>query len=231
MRVRQREKAYRIADLKEYMPDYKSRNAYMADRGNSALRRTLGDIIQATRWDNAPEGRHFYPRHFPIDPSLMVPAANEAGQLATQRLKLLLEIQAKLESMQKLRDREPEKRWQANYDLMLAQIVTYQIKSYEYRACLEEMVTKPPRPKVMPSADLVVEWEMNHSRDRKAAKEKTEKKYVEATQLLKDVIARHPKTPWADLAQDELNRGFGVRRNEWHHNPKYAERAKLVPKY
>ena len=115
---------------------------------------------------------------------------------------------------------------------MLAQVVTYQIKSYEYRACLEEMVAKnPPRPKVMPSADLVVEWEMNHSKDRKAAKAKTEKKYLEATRLLNEVIERHPKTPWADLAQDELDRGFGVQRNEWHHNPKYAERAKLVPKY
>ena len=49
--------------------------------------------------------------------------------------------------------------------------------------------------------------------------------------LLKVVIERHPKTPWADLAQDELNRGFSVQRNEWHHNPKYNERAKLVPKY
>ena len=36
---------------------------------------------------------------------------------------------------------------------------------------------------------------------------------------------------WADLAQDELNRGFGCQRNEWHHDPRYQERAKLVPKY
>ncbi len=48
-----------------------------------------------------------------------------------------------------------------------------------------------------------------------------------------EVIARHPKTLWADLAQDELDRGPGTqRRNEWQsHNPKYDERAKLVPKY
>jgi hypothetical protein len=231
MRVRQREKAYKIADLKEYMPDYKSRNAYMAERNESVLRRTMAAIIEETRWNNAPEGRVFYPRHFPIQPELMIPAAKEAGGLASLRLEMLLKIQKRMEELEKLRDREPEKRWQANYDLMLAQVVTYQIKSYEYRACLAEMINNPPRPKVMPTPDLIVEWEMNHSRERKADKSKTEKKYAEAKRLLELVIERHPKTPWADLAQDELNRGFGVQRGEWHHNPRYAERAKLVPKY
>ena len=224
MRVRQREKAYKLADLKEYVPDYANRLAYKNVRQGSDFRRSLFEIISATR--SFP-----YPRHFQIDPNLMIPAAHEAGSVATQRLDVLLQIQNRLESLRKLRDREPEKRWQAHYDLMLAQIVTYQIKSYEYRACLEEMIKNPPRPKTMPNPDLVVEWVIDHSHDRKADKAKTDKKYAEATKLLKEVIARHPKTPWADLAQDELNRGLGVQRNEWHHNPKYNERAKLVPKY
>ncbi len=30
---------------------------------------------------------------------------------------------------------------------MLAQIVTYQVKAYEYRACLAEMVKTRPKPK------------------------------------------------------------------------------------
>lgn len=231
MRVRQREKAYRIADLKEYSPDYKSRIAYVAERSKSEFRRSLYEIIQMTRWQPGQEGAYYYPRHFQIDPSQMVPAAQEAIGLATERLNMLLSIQTRLEKLQKLRDREPEKRWQAHYDLMLAQVVAYQIKSYEYRACMEDMIKKPPRPKTMPTPDLIVEWVIDHAPDRLAPKEKTEKKYAEATKLLKEVIDRHPRTPWADLAQDEINRGYGVRRNEWHHNPRYAERAKLVPKY
>ena len=114
---------------------------------------------------------------------------------------------------------------------MLAQIVAYQIQAYEYRACLKEMVAKPPIPSRMPTPELIVEWVLDHAKEPKAPKSETEKKYAEATKLLKEVIAAHPRTPWADLAQDELDRGFSVNRFEWRSNPKYNERAKLVPKY
>jgi len=231
MRVRQREKAYSIKDLKEYVPDYESRAAYAANRNKSEFRRSLYEIIQLTRPKSGEDRGFALPREFPIDPAQFMPVAQAAINDATVRLNGLLKIQQRLEGLQKLRDRETEKRWQAAYDLMLAQVVAYEVKAFEYRAVLEEMMKKPPKPSRMPSADLLVVWVMDHSHDRKAPKEKTAKKYAEAEKLLKEVIARHPKTPWSDLAQDELNRGLGVQRNEWHHNPKYNERAKLVPKY
>ncbi len=224
MRVRQREKAYSIKDLKEYIPDYDSRAHYVAERNKSEFRRNLYDVITATK------GFPFR-RHFPINPAELVPACHEAGNLSNTRVQQLLNIEKQLRGLSRLRERETEMRWKADYDLMLAEIVTYQIKAYEYGACLAEMAKNPPKPKKMPTADLIVEWVIDHSHDRKADKEKTEKKYNEAMTLLKDVIAKHPRTPWADLAQDEINRGFGCQRNEWHHNPKYDERAKLVPKY
>jgi antitoxin component HigA of HigAB toxin-antitoxin module len=210
--------------MKEYVPDYESRITYAENRNKSEFRRNLYEIIQVTK------GFPFR-RHFPIEPAAMIEAINAEYPIVTLRLNILIDIEKRLKAMAKLRDREPEKRWQAHYDLMLAEIMTYQIKAYEYRACLEEMAKNPPKPKTMPNPSLVVEWVLDHSQDRKAPKEKTEKVYAEAITLLKKVIERHPKTPWADLAQDELNRGLGVQRNEWHHNPQYGERAKLVPKY
>lgn len=224
MRVRTREQAYSIKTMKEYVPDYESRITYAENRNKSEFRRNLYEIIQVTK------GFPFR-RHFPIEPAAMLEAINAEYPIVTLRLNILIDIEKRLKAMAKLRDREPEKRWQAHYDLMLAEIMTYQIKAYEYRACLEEMAKNPPKPKTMPNPSLVVEWVLDHSQDRKAPKEKTEKVYAEAITLLKKVIERHPKTPWADLAQDELNRGLGVQRNEWHHNPQYGERAKLVPKY
>jgi von Willebrand factor type A domain len=236
MRVSKREKAYSIQTLKEYVPDYESRIKYIEHRNNSELRRTLFELIQLTGNTDPSKGLIFsHRRHFPIDPALLAPAIIEERPKALIRLNALLDVEKKLRSIKKYRDREPDKRWQAHFDLMLAETVTYQVKAYEYRACLDEMLVLLNKnklaPKTMPNANLVVEWVIDHSKDRKSPKQETEKKYAEAEQLLKEVIAKHPKTPWADLAQDELNRGFGCQRNEWHHDPRYEERAKLVPKY
>jgi hypothetical protein len=231
MRIRQREKAYALATLKEYLPDNDGRAAYVEKRNRSELRRTMYEIIMHTRPVSGENRGFAFQRHFPIFPDQMIPQAQKAGVEAQQRLTELVAIEKKLMSLRKLRDLEPDKRWQAHYDLMLAQIVTYQVKAYEYMACMKDMIQTKPRPKQMPTPDLVVEWVIEHSKERKAPKEETEKKYIEAEKLLKEVIERHPKTPWADLAQDELNRGFGTQRHEWHHNPKYDERRKLIPKY
>jgi len=224
MRVRQREQAYSITQLKEYLPEYDNRLTYVEKRNSSPLRQLMHAIVV--------EGKNFlYRRDFPIAPDELVKAALEEGPKATFKLNLLLEIQTRLEKLKKLREREPEKRWQAHYDLMLAQTVAFQVKAYEYRALMASIAQSPPQPKGQPGAEMVITWVVNHSTKPLAPRNLTAKKYAEAEQLLKDVIARHPKTPWADLAQDALNRGLSVQFDEWHHNPKYYDRAQFVPRY
>jgi hypothetical protein len=229
MRVRQREKAYSMRTLKEYVPDYKGRQEYVKLRNASPLRSALYKIIQETK-------DYGFRHHYPIEYDALAEAISEELPKVQVRLNNLIEIEKGLRDLKKARDREPDKRWQAHYDLILASIVTSQIKAYEYRACLKDMVALAKKNQLIPKTkpvpgQLVVEWELNHSRKPMAPKEETEKKVAEATALLKDVIAKHPSTPWADLAQDYLDRGFAVQRSEWHHNPQYDERAKLVPKY
>jgi von Willebrand factor type A domain len=236
LRLRQREKAYSMSTLKEYVPDYESRLVYLERRQKSPLRRTLYEVIQETKPDGSNKPIFAVRRHFPVVPQPLLEAAMEAGQAATVRLNRLIELEKIVLSLQKDRDREPEKRWQAAYDLMLAQLVVSQIKAYEYRACVQELVDqvrsgKPPVPKRTPGPDLEVFWEFNHAKERKAPASDTDKKYAEADRLLKLVIERHHNTPWADLARDALNRGLSVRRDEWSHSPRYDERSKLVPKY
>ena len=225
MRVRQREQAYSITQLKEYLPEYDNRLTYVEKRNSSPLRQT------AAR--DRPGGQEL-----PLSPRLSdrvrpswSKAALEEGEKATVKLNVLLEIQKRLEGSGKVREREPEKRWQAHYDLMLAQTVAFQVKAYEYRALMASIVKAPPMPKRQPGPDLMITWVVNHSKKPLAPVNETAKKYAEAERLLKEVIVRHPKTPWADLAQDTLDRGFSVQLDEWHHNPKYYERAQFVPKY
>jgi von Willebrand factor type A domain len=224
MRIRQREQAYSITQLKEYLPEYDNRLTYVEKRNNSSLRQMLHAIVV--------QGKDFiYRRNFPIEHKELVTAAVEEGEKAGVKLNVLLEVQKRLEVLSKVRAREPEKRWQAHYDLMLAQTVAFQVKAYEYRALMESIVNAPPMPKRQAGNDLMVTWVVDHSKTPLAPKNQTAKKYAEAEQLLKQVIAHHLRTPWADLAQDTINRGFSVQLNEWHHNPKYHERSQFVPKY
>jgi hypothetical protein len=224
MRVRQREQAYSSTQLKEYLPEYDNRMTYVERRNSSPLRQMLYAIIL--------EGKNFlYRRYFPIETEELVKAAMEEGEKATVKLNVLLEVQKRLEGLAKIRDREPEKRWQAHYDLMLAQTVAFEVKAYEYRALMASIIKSTPLPKRQAAPDTMITWRVDHATAPWAAQSETTKKYAEAERHLKQVIARHPKTPWADLAQDTLDRGFSVQLTEWHHNPKYFERAQYVPKY
>ena len=224
MRARQREQAYSITQLKEYRPEYDNRLTYVEKRNSSPLRQLLHAIVV--------EGKAFaHRREFPIESEELVKAALQEGEKAGIKLNVLLEVQKRLENLGKLRDREPEKRWQAHYDLMLAQTVAFQVKAYEYRALMASIVKAPPVPKRQAAADIMINWFVDHSKTPWAPKSDTAKKYAEAERLLKQVIARHPKTPWADLAQDVLSRGLSVQLKELHRNPKYYDRAQFVPKY
>jgi hypothetical protein len=224
MRVRKREQAYSSTQLKEYLPEYDNRMSYVERRNASPLRQTIYAIIM--------QGKDFlYRREFPIDVGELVKAAHEEGDKATLKLNALLEVQKRLEALEKVRDREPEKRWQAHYELMLAQTVAFQVKAFEYRALMASIISAPPQPKGPPAADMMITWVVDHTKKPLAPRNLTAKKYAEAERLLRAVIAKHPKTPWADLAQDTLDRGLSVQLNEWHHNPKYHERWQFVPKY
>ncbi|MGC8641335.1 MAG: hypothetical protein ACP5XB_15835, partial [Isosphaeraceae bacterium] len=224
MRMRQRERAYSIHQLKEYQPEYNSRKVYVQNRTKHQLRQFLYDIIGETK-------TFIYRREFPIDPGELTQAAAPEIDKATFKLNQLLGIQRRLESMKQVRDREPEKRWQAHYDLMLAQTVAFEVKAYEYRALMNQIIKKPPRPSKQSTPDLTITFVVDHAQEPLAPRNETAKKYAEAKRLLEDVIVKHPRTPWADLARDMLDRGLSVKLNEWEHNPKYAERGQFVPKY
>jgi hypothetical protein len=229
LRVRRREHFYSTDLLREYLPEHLSRTEYIKVRNSSVLRRSMYEIIEGTK-------DFGFRRHFPVEPVALQEAIVSEGPKVEERLVVLRQIEQQLRALKKEREREPEKRWQAHYDLMLAQIVCAQIKAYEYLACLKEMAILLNRGELRPSEPpdpnrVGIDWILDHSKDRKAPAAETEKYYAEAERLFRDVIARHANTPWADLAQDCLDRGFGVHRTEWKYNPQYQDRAKYVPKY
>ena len=224
------EKAYPIATLKEYVPDYGPRPEYAARVAQSELRRTMSDIIQLTRQDFG------FRRHYPVNPPELGQAIAEELPKIDVQLRALLEFEKRLRALEAARDKEASRRWQANYDLMLGMVVAFEVKAYEYRACLAEMVSLANQGKLIPQNPPIpdrrrTDWVINHSGKAKAPANETDKKYAEARRLLELVIERHPDTPWADLARVTLDRGLGCEWGEWSVNPEYDKRAALVPKY
>ena len=113
------------------------------------LRRLIYDIVV--------EGKAFlYRRVFPIEQPELVKTALEEGEKASVKLNVLLAVQNRLEQLAKDRDREPEKRWQAHYDLMLAQTVAFQVKAYEYRALMKSIAGHPRWQNAGPRPTLVI---------------------------------------------------------------------------
>ncbi|MDR3639618.1 MAG: VWA domain-containing protein [Isosphaeraceae bacterium] len=209
-RVRQREKAYSIVSLRGYEPEYTTREAYLARRESSPLRRALFDTIQATR-------DFSLPLRFPYEPRPLVESLRDAADKAERQWAQLIPIEAKLRALRDDRAVEPSKRWQAHYDLMLAQVVAFQITRREYRAAIVAL-----RRTASGAIDGAPEiWDLTHGRECQAPKESTEASYREAERLLKLVIERHPYSPWADLAQTIRERGLSVK---WH-----ASRLKDAP--
>ena len=74
MRVRQREQAYSITQLKEYIPEYDNRLTYVEKRNSSPLRQILHAIVL--------EGKAFHlpPRLSPSNRKSLVKAALEEGR-------------------------------------------------------------------------------------------------------------------------------------------------------
>lgn len=225
------EKAYPIATLKEYVPDYGSRPEYSKSVMESDLRRTLVQMVLQAKQD-----RFGFRRHYSVlGPELIQQMGEELPRVDLQ-LQSLAAFEKRLRELEPARDAEVDRRWQANYDIMLAQVVAYQVKAYEYRACLKEMIALGRQDKLIPKNPPIpgkrrTEWVIDHARDPRAPKEETQKYYAEAEALLKRVVERHADTPWADLAQTILDRGLSCGWGEWSVHPDYDERAKLVPNY
>ncbi len=218
---------YDPLDMKEYVPTYGIRREYLQDRDASPFRRAIYEVIQKC----GPMG---VPLTFSIEPQQLRTQAEAAYVNARKNRELLAAAYKYLMDVEKLRDKEPSRRWRAHYDLILGQIYAYQVKLYEYEYFLMDFVSRPQVPKNKPDAKYNVYWGIGHSahKTKTWAPEKHIKEPMErAEKLLTRVMEEHPGTPWASRARAELSRGFSVSIHEGRHSKLYGSRANLVPKF
>jgi hypothetical protein len=219
--VRGEKRRYELDQLRRYRPDLRARQEIFFDRDHAELRLMLWKIIHDLDPYNKETTEVTEVRvHFSPDP------ANFARQVAIQipRAKMYITylggaIQV-LEQNRHLRDLESEIRWQANYDLMLAQLVAYQARLYEYMAYLQEFVRNPKIvPLTKPPNLRLTHWGIG-TRKETITGEVIDPYVEKASKLFREVIELHPNTPWAARAQGELRRGYGVELRP-HYEPPY----------
>jgi hypothetical protein len=110
---------------------------------------------------------------------------------------------SELETLQTRRADETSKRWQANYDLLYAQLLLQRVLVNEYVACLskvgDSMLNQPA------SGD----WK-NWVVGRRNEPTTVSRELCDpARRALQRVISEHPDTPWSLRAEHELRQGFG----------------------
>jgi hypothetical protein len=197
--------------LREYKPDWVSRAKYEADVTSHPVRKAVLDAAVFTQ------------QNLPGMPSLNFPpiASPEFNEAMEQNQAIAARtastVDAALEPINeavKLRDRETSRRWQAHYDLIRGRLLAMKVRCYEYNWACARMKTDPPR-FTRPDSNawsLAPDTEI-HSSDKAADAGK------QAVALLKKVVADHPNTPWALLAQRELKDPMGFKWVEAHVQP------------
>lgn len=221
--VRGEKREYELDAMRPYLPDLSSRTEYAKARDKEELRDSLWKVIATLNpWQNTEINLR---EHLSIDPALFVKQATQEQQRAKSLITLYDAAEARLKELAPLREQEVSPRWQANYDLLYAQVVAYKVRVYEYGAVLEQF-KKTPKPIKDKRTN---HWEANGRRE--TVSDEITKAYQErATQMFKDVIAMHPGTPYSARAQWELRRGFGVDLQEWYDDPRRAGLQDKVPK-
>ena len=202
---------YELESLRAYLPDMRSRLEQLEERKNVPLKSLIWQVIYDLNPYNAQVAKIIEVRmSFSLNPAQFVKQARTEQAKAKVYLQYLHRAEIAMQEAAELREKETSPRWQANYDLIYAQIIAYQARIYEYGAYLEGFMRKP---KIVPLAKgpntKLVHWDITTRKQLVA--ESVSQPYIDkATMMFQQVIKNNPGTPWAARAQAELARGFGI---------------------
>jgi hypothetical protein len=199
-----------MRQMRHYIPETDPRGEYVGARSRSPLRQTIWQVITGFNvWDDNWLKQIRFLRSLPADPTRLAGQAAGGMNLPRRLIRDYDGAIASLERVAEFRKDEPKKRWQANYDLLLAQLVAYRARAAEYLACLESAAKKPPKPAEAPKPEMMLaSWSLRNTKEL-FAEAKNKADVDRAAQLLGDIVKNHPDTPWAQRAEWELKRPFG----------------------
>jgi hypothetical protein len=199
--------------MRSYQPDLRSRLELANENVNSLLRTRINEVIGSLNPYNKEIEPHIEMRvHFSIkiDDFLRQSQIEKVKSLRYLDYLIRAEQVFTSQEMQYARSQESSPRWQANFDLLHAQILAYKVRIYEYGAYMAWFERNPKTAPLTQSPNLTLaHWAIRTRRETLTDAE-TASMVAQSRELFQQVIENHPGTPWAARAQWELSRGFGV---------------------
>lgn len=228
------DRKYELLDMREYLPDLSARLPYAKERDSSKFRGTIFQVIQRLNpfQDDKLKMREHW---FPADHVEFAKEGKSNFDKAVYALKLLNDAIVLLETVKPQYDREQSMRWRAHYDLMHAQMLAYRVRLFQYILTLDKHQADKPMPKDPKNnvwnIQRVTQMQEPTPTQVKLAKvdmDELKKQEQMARDEFKQVIEKHPRTPWAKLAEHELRQGFGMKLVETFRDPNYANIGKDI---
>lgn len=203
--------------MRRYKPDYVSTSTYNQRVRTNKARWALVNAAQKSRTGTLEAPRMRFPK---TDEAEFVRRVSRAQQGAAVLEPKMNQLYGILQAGESDRTNERSPRWQAGFDLAYGRVIAAKIRAESYNAMLALAKTKlkfenPKNNTWVLVADDVI-----------STGGKQEKLAEKAKTYLNRVIAEHPGTPWAMLADRELQTPIGWRWKESYTVPR-EERQRM----
>lgn len=205
--------------MRKYRPDYVSREEYMRRLMQNKCRKAL---VEAAKISEVGQLEAPQTRFVKRDEAAFANALTEAQKAAAKLEPQLNMLYQTLKLGEVDREKETSLRWQAGYDLAMGRVLAAKVRTETYNAmlALAKRGLKFSNPKnnvwrLVPADEI-----STGSLDKKMAEE--------AKMYLERVVRDHPGTPWALIAQAELEIPLGWKWVEEYEAPP-EERRNMRP--
>jgi hypothetical protein len=226
-----------MQNLREYLPNLDSRRVYVEERDSSEFRRAIWEVIVLLNpYEKDREAALRVPTGwFDRNPANYRKPAADRWKKVMSIFTILVKAQQRLDQVRALRDTEASLRWRANYDLIYAQLLAYQVRQLEYAIAIDQFAQSVPTRKFKnPKSNR---WSVAHGRPNlvlptkqqeadiskflgvEFTAETLKEAHKDCLQRLAKVKELHPGSPWSRRAEWEEGRRFGVGFAEHYYIP------------
>ncbi len=224
---------FAFLDMKEYVPELIGRREYEDARSRSKFRSTIWEVIVLMNPFKDAE-LQIQEHHYTVVPEEFLKNGQVQFTRALRAMGMLNQAAQALEKIRPLRDKEDSQRWRADYDLILAQSLAYRVRLFQFLLVMDRHLNQYP-PLKNPKSN---EWNLIRTQEMlkpdarqvkltKINMEELQKQEKKARDLFAFVIKTHPRTPWSNRAEYELQQGFGMRFVEGFRDPRYKDFSKF----